>query len=466
MNGSGLNPAVRYLQALLEAEAFEGLSDGQLLDRFVTLREGASLEALVRRHGPMVWGVCRRVLRDHHDAEDAFQATFLVLARRAASVLPREKVGNWLYGVAYQTARKARATRAKRRLREGQIPDAPEPEAASHAPRGDLAEVLDHELSRLPDKYRTPVVLCELQGKTHHEAAEQLGWPIGTVSGRLSRARSMLAERLTRRGLSTAGASLAVLLAQNPGVASASMPTALLSSTVNAASWAAAGRAVMAGAVSSEVAALAGEVLSTMLLSRVKIATGALLLALSFAGAGIWQARTWAGGQAPADEKPRATAAATSGNTAPEPTFRVTVNEVLKDEGTVVTQVRIDIPPGAKLEVLPEKDQRGSSFSLSTGATDPKQPKDQAGVQLVLLVDHVQGEWKGGSANAVKFLFGYKAGSMSSSTSQTIPMPGGAKQLMDVLKVSIKSGEYKYGPPTKLWTFNGVTYNLVVNKPK
>jgi RNA polymerase sigma factor (sigma-70 family) len=464
VNGSGLNPAVQYLQALLESETAEGLSDGQLLDRFVTRREGAFLEALVRRHGPMVWGVCRRVLRDHHDAEDAFQATFLVLARRAASVLPREKVGNWLYGVAYQTARKARATRAKRRLREGQIPDAPEPEAASHAPRGDLAELLDHELSRLPDKYRTPVVLCELQGKTHHEAAEQLGWPIGTVSGRLSRARSMLAERLIRRGVSTAGASLAVLLAQ--GVASACVPASLLSSTAKAASWAAAGRAVMAEAVSSEVAALAGEVLSTMLLSRVKIAAGALLLALSFAGAGLWQARTWAGGQAPADEKPRAAPAAVSGTAAPEPTFRVTVNEVIRDEGAVVTQVSIETSPGAKIEVLPDKDQRGSSFSLSTDGAEASRKKGPAAVQLLFLVDQVQGEWKGGSANAVKFLMGYKIGSISSSTSQTIPMPEGAKQLADVLKLPIKSGEYKYGPPTKLLTFNGVTYNLVVSRPE
>src|SRR5262245_8777571 len=115
----------------------------------------------------MVWGVCRRVLRDHHDAEDAFQATFLVLARRAASVWPREKIGNWLYGVAYQTALKARATRARRRLREGRVPDAPEPAAEADGPQQELAEVLDHELSRLPDKYRTPIVLCELEGRTH-----------------------------------------------------------------------------------------------------------------------------------------------------------------------------------------------------------------------------------------------------------------------------------------------------------
>src|SRR4051794_15360672 len=125
-----MNAAVRDLQTLFEVGSLGGLSDGQLLDRFVRRREEAVFEAVVHRHGPMVWGVCRRVLRDHHDAEDAFQATFLVLARKATSVVPREKLGNWLYGVAYQTAVNARAMRARRRLQEGQVPDMPEPEAA------------------------------------------------------------------------------------------------------------------------------------------------------------------------------------------------------------------------------------------------------------------------------------------------------------------------------------------------
>jgi RNA polymerase sigma-70 factor (ECF subfamily) len=215
VNGSGVNPVVRFLHTFFNAQALARLSDGQLLERFLAGRDAAALEALMRRHGPMVLGVCRRVLRDYHDAEDAFQATFLVLARRAASIWPREKVGNWLYGVAYQTARKARAVRAKRRVREVPASGAPEPEAPSDVPRSDLAELLDHELSRLPDRYRTALVLCELEGKTHADAAERLGWPVGTLSGRLSRARAMLARRLTRRGVLLAGGSLAVLLAQS-----------------------------------------------------------------------------------------------------------------------------------------------------------------------------------------------------------------------------------------------------------
>ena len=269
--------AIRDLGILFGVGAVGGLSDGQLLGRFVEGREQAVFEAIVLRHGPMVWGVCRRVLRDHHDAEDAFQATFLVLARKAASIADRGKLGNWLYGVAYQTAMKARAKRAKRRGREGQASDMPEPTVMHDELRDDLAESLDQELSRLPEKHRLPVILCDLEGKTHREAAEQLGWPIGTVSGRLSRARAMLASRLARRGVSLPVGSLAVLLAQES--ASASMPTRLIGSTAQAASLFAAGGAQTAGVVSAEVVALSREVLKMMLLSKIKVVM-AMLLAL------------------------------------------------------------------------------------------------------------------------------------------------------------------------------------------
>src|SRR2546421_1571746 len=126
------NPVNELLEHLRRSELLregEQHTDGQLLDSFVRRRDSAALEAIVRRHGPMVWGVCRRVLRDHHDAEEAFQTTFLVLVRKAASLMTREKLGNWLYGVAYQTAMKARSMRARRRGREIQVPDMPEPEA-------------------------------------------------------------------------------------------------------------------------------------------------------------------------------------------------------------------------------------------------------------------------------------------------------------------------------------------------
>ena len=163
-----------------------GLTDGQLLDYYLSRREPAAFEALVRRHGPMVWGVCRRLLRRHHDAEDAFQATFLILFRKAASIMPREMVANWLHGVAYHTARKASATAARKSARERQVADMPEPQVEEDVWR-DLQPLLDAELQRLPEIYRAAIVLCDLEGKTHKQAARQLNCPQGTLSARLAR---------------------------------------------------------------------------------------------------------------------------------------------------------------------------------------------------------------------------------------------------------------------------------------
>src|SRR5437867_233685 len=156
-----------------------GLTDGQLLADYLGRRDESALAVLVRRHGPMVWGVCRRILRHHHDAEDAFQATFLVLVRKAASVLPRGLLANWLYGVARQTALKARATVATREGRERQMTTMPEPAGREQDLWCDLQPLLDEELSRLPDKYRAVLVLCDLEGKTRKEAARQLRVPEG-----------------------------------------------------------------------------------------------------------------------------------------------------------------------------------------------------------------------------------------------------------------------------------------------
>ncbi len=275
--------ASRELQTLFGVGTLGGLSDGRLLERFAAHQEEAAFEALVRRHGSMVWGVCRRVLQDHHDAEDAFQATFLVLARKGHSISHRELVGNWLYGVAHQTALKARSTRAKRRMREGQGTDMPEPEAVSLNHPDDLTESLDRELSRLPDKYRIPIVLCELEGKSHKEAAEELGWPIGTVSGRLSRAKSLLAKRLARRGVSLSVGSLSVLVAQD--AESASMLPKLIGSIVQAASLFGRRRAISAGMVSAKVAMLVEGVINTMILTKIKIVAALMLAVVLLAGA-------------------------------------------------------------------------------------------------------------------------------------------------------------------------------------
>ena len=276
---------LRDFQRLFSSGSLSGLSDGQLVERYVAQREEAVFEAIVHRQGPMVWGVCRRVLRDHHDAEDAFQASFLVLARKASSIVPREMVGNWLYGVAYQTAVKARASTFKRRGREKQVPEMPEPEAASAESGEDVLPVLDQELSRLPDKYRVPIVLCELEGKSHREAAEQLGWPVGTVSGRLSRARAMLAKRMARHGFVLTGGSLAVLLSQSS--ATARVPVSLIAYTTKAATLFAAGQAATGVVVSARVAALTEGVLKTMLMTKLKIATAGLMVLVALGAIGL-----------------------------------------------------------------------------------------------------------------------------------------------------------------------------------
>src|SRR5262245_39592926 len=230
MATSSMSQLFQYLCSAARLRTETERTDGQLLDSFAAHGETAALEALVRRHAPMVWGVCRRVLRNHHDAEDAFQATFLVLVRKAASIYPRAKVGDWLYGVAHQTALKARATRAKRRVRERSVTEMPEPAVTEPDLWGDLQPLLDLELSRLPEKYRTVIVLCDLGGKTGREASRQLGVPQGTVASRLARARAMLANRLARHGLAVTGGALGAVLSRK--AASASVPPTVLASTI------------------------------------------------------------------------------------------------------------------------------------------------------------------------------------------------------------------------------------------
>src|SRR5262245_52389448 len=230
------------------------LSDKQLLEEYLSRRDEAALAALVRRHGAMVWGVCRRVLANYHDAEDAFQATFLVFVKKASSIAWRDLLANWLYGVAHQTALNARATTAKRRARERQVNEMPEPAVTQQDLWGDLQPLLDLELSRLPDRYRVAIVLCDLEGKTRKEAARQLGVPDGTLAARLARGRVLLAKRLARHGLAVSGGSLAVVLAQNAAAA----PTSVVCSTIKVAGLvAAAGHAAATGVISGKVAALA-----------------------------------------------------------------------------------------------------------------------------------------------------------------------------------------------------------------
>src|SRR5262245_19357921 len=194
MTNGRINQLLQGLRKSAKSGDDTDLSDGALLGAFVVRRDEGAFEGLLRRHGPMVLGVCHRLLGKSHDAEDAFQATFLVLACKAASVVPREAVGNWLYGVAYRTALNARRANARRGAKEKQVKEMPHPSLTpDDTTRQELQEVLDRELNRLDAKYRLPVVLCDLEGRTRKEVARHLRIPDGTLSNRLTTARKTLA---------------------------------------------------------------------------------------------------------------------------------------------------------------------------------------------------------------------------------------------------------------------------------
>jgi RNA polymerase sigma factor (sigma-70 family) len=270
---------LHHFRRVAASQRASDLADGELLEAFAVRRDGACFEALVRRHGPMVLGVCRRVLRDPHDAEDAFQAVFLVLVRRAAAV-PRAAVGNWLYGVAYRTALDARRAAARRRARERSEDTMPHPTTGPAEDWAELRPLLDAELSRLPDRYRSAVVLCDIEGLTRVAAARQLGVPEGTVSGRLTTARRMLADRLARRGVTLSAAALGVLLGRG---AAAAVPAPLLTVTVQAGEALALGTTV--GLVAPQVTALADGVARGVTFARWKALLLIGALAVSAAGA-------------------------------------------------------------------------------------------------------------------------------------------------------------------------------------
>ena len=278
----GMDSVFQHLRRLALLQAGTGVTDGQLLESFVTNHDSAAFEALVRRHGPMVQGVCLRVLRNQHDAEDAFQATFLVLAHKAARVIPREMVGNWLYGVAHTTALRAKAKAAKRLRRERQVANMRETNDAGAGQWDDLQVLLDEELTKLPDKYRLPIVLCDLEGRSRREVARQLKIPEGTLSSRLTTARRTLAKRLARRGLALSSAAMAALLTQN--ASSAYVGPALVAGTVKAAALLTAGQAVATSVVSVLVIALKEGVLKAMLISKLKTAVSLLVVV---AGVGL-----------------------------------------------------------------------------------------------------------------------------------------------------------------------------------
>jgi RNA polymerase sigma factor (sigma-70 family) len=284
-----LNNLVRQLRCQLGLQAARSHADAELLERFAARHEEAAFAALVERYGSIVLGVCRRVLGDVHDAEDAFQATFLTLARKAGSIRRSEAVGSWLYRVAYRVAVKARSHFAARRAQESA--------AAAQRPANEVPDlswrelwpVLDEELNRLPEKYRAPLVLCFLQGRTNEEAAAELGWPAGSVRGRVARARALLRERLLRRGVTLPAAAL--VTAVSPTVASAALKEAALDTVLRDAT----GQAIAAPVQTLTQEILNEGVLHTMLATRARSAIVFLVSLVVVCGTGTLVWNWWLG---------------------------------------------------------------------------------------------------------------------------------------------------------------------------
>jgi RNA polymerase sigma factor (sigma-70 family) len=228
MATESVSPLLRHLRKLAARQTTRDRPDRELLQNFAALRDETAFAALVERYGPLVWGVCQRVLRDRHDAEDAFQATFLVLARQAGSVCKKEAAGSWLYGVAYRTALSQQRAAMRRRQREKQGPIREPEQPPTTASLRELQRMLDEEVARLPAKYRSPFVLCCLEGKSYADAARELGCKEGTVSSRLAKARKQLQNRLIRRGVTLSSVLCAAAL--SPTLEAA--PAGLVANTI------------------------------------------------------------------------------------------------------------------------------------------------------------------------------------------------------------------------------------------
>jgi RNA polymerase sigma factor (sigma-70 family) len=297
LRGASRGALFNQLDRLFGQGTTVGSSEGELLERFVTGNDEVAFEALVARHGPMVLGVCRHLLRDPNDVDDAFQATFLVLVRKASTLRRRDLLGNWLYGVAYRVAARARNLSARRNSRVTSGQDSVESltnqecgpdvgrDQAMHLEQGPW---LHQEVSHLPEKYRIPIVLCYFEGLTHDEAALRLGWPLGTVKGRLARARDLLRRRLTRRGVTLSAAALGSHLAVIE--AKAAVPASLRLTTLQAAHALACevgASLATSSAVSLPVSALVEGVLHTMIANQVKSVVLSSLLVIGTVATGV-----------------------------------------------------------------------------------------------------------------------------------------------------------------------------------
>ncbi|MHB1560734.1 MAG: sigma-70 family RNA polymerase sigma factor [Isosphaeraceae bacterium] len=297
----GMGGTLRHLRDLFGDGTAVGLGDGQLLARFADSGDQAAFEALVARHGPMVLATCRAVLKHEHDVEDAFQATFVVLARKARSVRAGDALGGWLHRVAYRAAVQLGADLRRRRRREAEASTMATPVTVhSHTgPDPEVRSIVHEEVDRLPEKHRLPVVLCDLEGLSYEQAAGRLHWTVPTLRCRLAKARQQLQGRLARRGI-TAGA-VGIALAASASTARAAVPAALARSTVAAA---------VGGSTSAVAAALSTQIVRSLVMARLRIAAIAMAASASIASLGVVAVGAWR------PEPPRAAAAAAQKPTA------------------------------------------------------------------------------------------------------------------------------------------------------
>jgi len=363
-----LGAVLRQLNRLFADGVVAGLSDAQLLERFLTHGDAGAFEALLVRHGPMVLSVCRGILRDPRDTEDAFQATFLVLVKKGGTIRGRDALAGWLYQVAYRVAIQANTAAARRRSLERQVGQmAVATSTNGPAASDDLLPALHEEIARLPEKYRLAIVLCDLEGMTQAQAAGQLHCSERTLRHRLAEGRARLKRRLARRGLAPDGATLGAVFLRE---ARAAVPSAWFESTVRAA-LATVNHTVAAGAVSMAAASLTHEVLKIMLVQKLKLATAALL------GAGLtaWVATAALISRGDEPRKPApapvARRATPSAAAQPEPdpldavgTFPV-AGRVLDPDGKLVARAEIYVHP--------------FSFDVMASATSNTVPAYQSG---------------------------------------------------------------------------------------
>ncbi|HTK76804.1 MAG TPA: sigma-70 family RNA polymerase sigma factor, partial [Gemmataceae bacterium] len=388
MSRGALRPVIGYLRHI--AKPGDDANDRHLLDRFTTLGDQTAFATLVRRHSRLVLAACRKVLNDPADVEDAFQATFFVLTKKAHTIRWRDHVGRWLYGVAHRVAVHARADRQRRKVREETAglqrheavlpPDMTWPEAVG---------VLHEELDRLPDKFRLPLLLCYLDGLSRDEAAQKLGWSVGSVKGNLERGRKRLHARLTRRGITLSAGLLGAVAAPAPAV----VPLKLVDSVVSLAN-------APASAAPASVAALAQGVLRVMKLQQIKSAiTYTVLTGVLTLGVGVSTLAAF--GDKPAkpdkDQPPPAVAKADT----PAPGTQIVRGRVLDPTGKPVAGAKLYLPAALPMIPLPFFQKEATPQLQATTGPDGRfeftVARAPAGMdfyrQLVAVADGLAADW-------------------------------------------------------------------------